>query len=68
MNHMSKRKGLYIGKRDGAKPSEIEHESLSSFPFGQSSNILPVLDRSNLSFDNIVSRAGQPIREKLLRD
>jgi len=58
MNRMSKRKDLYIGKRDGAKPSEIEYESLSSFPFDQSSNILPVLDRSNLSFEKMVSRAG----------
>ena len=67
MGKMSKRPDFYR-LRKGALPSEVEFETLSSFPLDQQSNILPVLDRSDVRFDKMVSRDRQPIREKLFRE
>ena len=67
MNKMSKRKNPF-NNRAGALQSECEFETLSSFPLGQSSNILPVLDRSDLRIDKQLGRGCQPIREKIFRD
>ena len=50
MNKMSKRRN-YNAKKEGALQSEFEFENISSFPHGQSSNVLPVLDRADLRFD-----------------
>ena len=67
MHRMTKRKDLHW-LRKGALPSEVEHESQTSFPFDQQSNLQRVLDRSDLRFNKMVGRDRQPIREKLWRD
>ena len=67
LGKQSKRPEFYR-HRKGALPSEVEFNTLSSFPKDQQSNILPVLDRSDVRFDKMVSRDRQPIREKLWRE
>ena len=67
MGKMIKRKN-YVKDKEGSVFTESFIEPLSSFPENNQSQILPIINRSDLRIDRSLSRDQQPIREKILRE